>query len=107
MKLREWDYEFGPSGGWTEVEYPDDLVKAFVDWFRVNKQWRERDDTGPMVFRHFKRFQDNLNDAKNDAARAAVRDPCTALTAAGNPCKNTVDVVDGLCHIHRRTLAAV
>lgn len=110
MKLTEWDYEFGQSGGMVEVEYPDHVIKKFVDWFRLNKQWREREDTGEMVFRRFLHFENELTDAKNDAARAdAAAKPvaCTKTTKAGNPCKNTTGVVDGLCHIHRRTLAAV
>lgn len=106
MKLREWDYTHGGSGGFVEVEYPDEVIQDFVNWFRTKRQWRERDAT-ELVFLHWMRFERHLTDARNAQALIdAVAEPesCTAETKAGNPCKNMVGVENGLCHIHRRTL---
>lgn len=112
MHLREWDYNAGPSGGWVEVEYPDEPIKKFVDYLRVSKQWREDPE---LVYRRWMQFERELTDVRNAAARpvevpaADVVIQCSGKTKAGEPCRITHGIQDGLCHIHRpyRPLAAV
>lgn len=101
MKLREWDHN---AQGYTEVEYPDAPIKAFVDWFRTTKQWREHPEE---CFHRFMRFQRELVDAQTDAhrAEAAQKAPCSATTASGDPCKGKA-VRDGLCIAHVKVTQA-
>ena len=101
MQLREWDHDAGPSGGYVEVEYPDDIIKDFVNYFRVNKQWREDPE---LVYARWLVFERKLTDARNQAATQTVR--CTAETKSGQPCRITNSVEGGVCAIHRRALAA-
>ena len=62
MLLKEWNWN---AQRYDEVEYPDELVKEFVDWLRVNKQWRESSDPGRDVYTRFRRFEDRLADHRN------------------------------------------
>ena len=105
MQLKEWDHGAGPSGGYVEVEYPDDIIKGFVNYFRVNKQWRERENM-EMVYHHWLKFERELTEARNQAAKQIDPDVCTAKTKSGEPCQITNSVEDGLCAIHRRALVA-
>ncbi len=104
MELREWDHNAGPSGGFVEVEYPDDIIKDFVNYFRINKQWREDPE---IVYRRWLVFERELTDARNARNQAIAtqntENRCTALTKSGDPCQVTNSVEDGLCAIHRRT----
>lgn len=70
MKLKEWDWN---KQQYVEVEYPDEIVKDFVDRLRNTKQWRESPDPGRDVYTMFRRFEGNLADAKARAAREAVK----------------------------------
>lgn len=104
MKLKEWSYEHGESGGWVYPDYPDEIIQKFIEYFRITKRWREDPE---LVFQRWLVFERELTEAKNAAAlEAAQDDVCTAVTKAGAPCKNTMAVIDGLCAIHRRALAA-
>ena len=103
MKLREWDHNAGPSGRYVEVEYPDEIVKAFVDYFRVNKLWRE---DLPLAYARWMKLERELTEARNQAAKQTADGQCTAETKSGEPCRITNSVEDGLCAIHRRALVA-
>ncbi len=107
MKLREWSYEHGDSGGWVEVEYPDEIIQEFMDFMLNNRQWPEQLE---IMYNRFLKLRRDLTDAKNEAALGAAAQEgsqlCTAVTKAGTACKNTMAVEDGLCAIHRRKLVA-
>jgi hypothetical protein len=103
VQLREWDHDAGPSGQYVEVEYPDDIIKGFVNYFRVTKQWREDPE---LVYARWLVFERKLTEARNEAAAEAVDRRCTAKTKSGEPCRITNSVEDGVCAIHRRALAA-
>ena len=103
MQLREWDHEAGPSGSYVEVEYPDEIVKKFVNYFRLNKQWREDPE---LVYARWLVFERELTEARNQAATQTADNECTAPTKTGKPCGITNSVVDGVCAIHRRALVA-
>ncbi len=103
MQLREWDHDAGPSGSYVEVEYPDEIIKEFVNYFRVNKQWREDPE---LVYARWLVFERKLTEARNQAATEAADSRCTARTKSGEPCRITNSVEGGVCAIHRRALAA-
>ncbi len=103
MQLREWDHDAGPSGRYVEVEYPDDIIKDFVNYFRVNKQWREDPE---LVYARWLVFERKLTEARNQAAKQTADSRCTATTKSGEPCRITNSVEGGVCAIHRRALAA-
>ena len=103
MRLKEWDHEAGPSGSYVEVEYPDDIIKGFVDWFRVTKAWREDTD---LAYAWWLVFERKLTEARNQAATQTAESRCTATTKSGEPCRITNSVEGGVCAIHRRALAA-
>ncbi len=71
MKLKEWDYNQGPSGGWVETEHPDKIIKEFVEFALLNKQWPEQLE---IMYNRFLKFKRDLTDARNDAALEAARD---------------------------------
>ena len=98
MKLKSWDWE---NERYEEVEYPDEIIKDFVDFMRLNKQWPERLE---IMYNRFLAFQRDLTDVRNE--RALETAVCTAVTKAGEACKGSIDVQDGLCSIHRRALVA-
>lgn len=105
MELREWDDKVGPSGHFVEVEYPDKIVKDFVDYFRCTKRWRERDEL-ELIYHRWLKFERELTEWRNEANLQAARQPeqvagCTGKTRAGNPCQIKHGIVDGKCHIHR------
>ncbi len=104
MNLKEWDYDSGPSGGYVDRPYPDEVIKAFVDFMRNNNQWQDNPD---LVVDRYRHFEKDLTEARNAGALALAAGDCTAITKSGRACKNTTGVVDGLCAIHRRALAAV
>ena len=64
VTLKEWDWD---AQNFIEREYPYHIIKKFVDDLRNKKQWIE-DTTSQEVWRRFQRFQENLTDAKNEAA---------------------------------------
>ncbi|KKN06682.1 hypothetical protein LCGC14_1074790 [marine sediment metagenome] len=103
MQLREWDYEAGPSGRYVEVEYPDDIIKGFVDYLRNTKQWRENPE---VVYARWLVLERQLTEARNEAATQAADSRCTARTKSGEPCRITNSVEGGVCAIHRRALVA-
>ena len=103
MQLREWDHDAGPSGRYVEVEYPDEIVKKFVNYFRLNKQWREDPE---LVYARWLVFERELTEARNQAAKQTADGRCTAETKSGDPCRITNSVEGGVCAIHRRALAA-
>ncbi len=103
MRLKEWDHGAGPSGGYVEVEYPDEIIKAFVDYFRVNKQWREDPE---IVYARWLVLERELTESRNQAAKHVAEGGCTAPTKSGEPCKITFGIEDGICAIHRRALVA-
>ena len=103
MQLKEWNYDAGPSGRYVEVEYPDAIIKDFVDFFRVTKAWRE--DT-PLAYARWLKLERELTEARNQAATQAADGRCTAETKSGEPCRITNSVEGGVCAIHRRALAA-
>ncbi len=103
MKLKEWSYEHGDSGGWIYVDYPDEIIQEFMDFMLNNRQWPEQLE---IMYNRFLRLRRDLTDAKNEAALEAARDACTAVTKAGTSCRNTMAIEDGLCAIHRRKLVA-
>jgi hypothetical protein len=102
MKLREWDFSHGPSGGYVEVEYPDSVVKAFVDWFRTTSQWKESPE---QAYARWLKFERELTEAKEDAAQKAAVAGCPAPTLSGEPCKARV-TASGLCAAHTKAQAA-
>ncbi len=104
MKLKEWGYEHGDSGGWIYVEYPDEIIQEFMDFMLNNRQWPEQLE---IMYNRFLKLRRDLTDAKNEAALEVAQGVCMATTATGTPCKVRVDVVDWRCHIHRRNLVAV
>lgn len=71
MLLREWDWS---AQAYVEVEYPDEVVKKFVDTLRNNKQWRESPDPGRDVYSMFRRFEDALSDARQEVAKKKAAD---------------------------------
>ncbi len=99
MFLKEWDWDLE---SFVEREYPDEIIKGFVDFIRLNNQWPDN----PIMVRDRKsHLERELTEHRNEMARQKdVQERCTAVTAAGGPCKVKVDIVDGLCHIHRRSL---
>ncbi len=99
MKLKEWSYEHGDSGGWIYVDYPDEIIQEFMDFTLNNRQWPEQLE---IMYNRFLKLRRDLTDAKNEAALEAARHACTAITKAGTPCQNTMAVENGLCAIHRR-----
>ena len=103
MKLKYWNYDLGESGGYDEIDHPDEIIKSFMEFVLLNKQWPERLE---IMYNRFLKLKRDLTDAENEAAREATEVACTAQTKAGAPCRNTVGVEDGLCHIHRRALVA-
>ena len=103
MQLREWDHNAGPSGGYVEVEYPDSIIKEFVDYFRVNKAWREDPE---IIYARWLKFERDLTEVHNQAAQQKADNRCTTLTRSGQPCRITNSVEDGVCAIHRRALVA-
>ena len=70
MKLKEWDYNQGPSGGWVETEHPDKIIKEFVEFALLNKQWPEQLE---IMYNRFLKFKRDLTDARNDAALDAAK----------------------------------
>ncbi len=103
MQLREWDHDAGPSGRYVEVEYPDSIIKDFVNYFRVNKAWRE--DT-PLAYARWLVFERKLTEARNEAATQTADSQCTVATKLGARCRITNSVEGGVCAIHRRALVA-
>ncbi len=103
MQLREWDDTAGPSGGYVEVEYPDSIIKEFVDYFRTTKRWREDPE---IVYARWMVFERNLTEVRNQRANRIASNVCTATTKSGEPCRITNSVEGGVCAIHRRALAA-
>lgn len=101
MKLKEWDWD---NQCYIEREYPDEPIKAFVDFMRNNNQWRDNPD---LVVDRYRHFHNDLNDIRNEQAPARDAAACKAVTKSGRPCKVTTSIEDGLCAIHRRALAAV
>jgi hypothetical protein len=99
MKLKEWAWD---EQCYVEVEYPDAPIKAFVEFFRNGKQWRENPE---QCFARWMKLERELTDAKNDAAKEAPADRCTATTKAGEPCKGKA-IEDGLCMSHVRAARA-
>jgi hypothetical protein len=95
VKLREWDFNAANQGAYAEVDYPEAIVKEFVDWFRNTRQWRESPE---MVYARWLKFERELTDFRNSGEPA---DPsmCSALTKTGEPCKGKA-VRDGLCIAH-------
>jgi hypothetical protein len=102
VKLKEWNWD---TQQYDEFEYDDEIIKGFVEYFRLNKQWREDPD---VVFARWLKFERDLTDARNDAATLAapLADRCTADTKSGNPCRNTIGIENGICAVHRRALVA-
>jgi hypothetical protein len=92
VKLKEWDYD---AQHFAQREYPDEIIKEFVDWFRVTKAWRE--DT-EMVFAHWLKLERDLTDAREEAASTAK---CWAPTKSGAQCEGR-PVEDGLCMAHAK-----
>jgi hypothetical protein len=104
VKLQEWDDKVGPSGSFVEVEYPDKVIKEFVDYFRCTKRWRERDEM-ELIYHRWLKFERELTDCRNEANRPAVQaDKCAGTTKSGDPCRITHSIEGGLCAIHRRAL---
>ena len=108
MRLKEWDYDYGDSGGWVGVEYPDEIIKGFMDFTLNNRQWPEQLE---IMYNRFLKLKRDLTDARNEAATpkdwdAVAEGYCHAETKAGNPCQNTYHLKDGLCAIHRKMLVA-
>ncbi len=100
MKLKEWDAN---AQRFIEREYPDSLIKPFVDWMRGSKQWRESDDGDRRVYWKFIDFEKELTRFRNDQAMAQAVAPetCSGETAAGTRCKRTTGLVDGRCRSHQ------
>ncbi len=103
MQLREWDDKAGPSGGFVEIEYPDEIIKEFVDYFRTTKRWREDPE---IVYARWMVFERNLTEVRNQRANRIADSRCTAPTKSGEPCRIMNSVEGGVCAIHRRTLVA-
>ena len=101
MFLKEWDWDLQ---GFVEVEYPDGIIKSFVEFMRTNNQWQDHHD---LVVDRYRHLQRELTDAHNAAALAKPPPACTTETATGQPCKIDKGIVDGRCHIHRRALVDV
>jgi hypothetical protein len=38
VKLKEWSYEHGESGGWVYPDYPDEIIQKFIEYFRITKR---------------------------------------------------------------------
>ncbi len=118
MRLKEWDTSSAQHGAYIEREYPDAIVKAFIDWTRNTRQWREAPE---LVYQRWLKMERELADFRNAApVRIGQQGPgagggeegveappdvehCTALTKAGAPCKGKA-VQDGLCMSHLRAL---
>ncbi len=105
MHLKEWNWE---NEQFEEVEYPDEIIKKFIDFARLNKQWPEQLE---IMYNRYLVFHRELTDARNEAAAPkdwdAVSDGyCHAETKSGDPCQNTDHLKDGLCPIHRKMLVA-
>ena len=96
MKLREWDWDLE---NFVEREYPDEIIKSFVEFMRTNNQWQDHPD---LVVDRYRHLQRELTDAYNAAPKTLL--VCTAETATGQPCRINKGIVDGFCHIHRRSL---
>ncbi len=103
MRLKEWDDTAGPSGGYVEVEYPDSIIKEFVDYFRTTKRWREDPE---IVYARWMVFERNLTEVRNQAAQQTADNVCTVATKLGARCRITNSVEGGVCAIHRRALVA-
>ena len=106
MKLKYWNYDLGESGEYDEIEYPNEIIKEFVDFLRLNKQWPERLE---IMYNRFLVFQRDLTEVRNERALEAANQEirCTATTKSGERCKRTTGIRDGICAVHRRTLAVV
>lgn len=98
MKLREWQWD---QQSYAEVEYPDAPIKAFVDFFRTTKQWRENPE---QVFARWMKFERELTEARNAIAEG-LAEACTETTKAGEPCRGKV-VSGGLCMAHLKASKA-
>ena len=101
MTIKTWDWD---NQCYVEVEYPDEPIKAFVDFMCNNNQWQDNPDLVVDRYRHFRR---DLTEIRNQQALAMDAAACKAVTKSGRPCKVTISIEDGLCAIHRRALAAV
>ncbi len=77
MKLKEWGWD---SGQYEEVEYPDEICKGFIDYFRTAKQSRESPE---IIYNRCLKFERDLTDARNDAALAAAKSKAEVVEAAG------------------------
>lgn len=108
MFLKEWDFD---NQCFAEVEYPDGIIKSLIDFLRNNNQWR---DEPRLVGDRLHHFERELTDVRNERATLKaledkpppVRATCTGQTKAGEPCRSTIGVEDGLCAVHRRARVA-
>ena len=98
MKLKDYDWDLQLE---VEVEYPDHIIQKFINYLRLNKQWRESPE---IVYNRFLVLQRDLTDARNDAALEAAKQGirCSATTKSGEQCKRTTGIRDGLCVVHQR-----
>ncbi len=60
MKLTEYNWDTQLN---EEIDYPDEPIKAFVDFFRVTKQWRESPE---VVYQHWLMFERELTAIRNE-----------------------------------------
>ena len=69
MQLREWNYELGPSGGFDQVDYPDELIAPFVEFFRKTSLWHNNMD---VIEEKVLTLQRKLTEHRNKVSQAAA-----------------------------------
>ena len=105
MKLKYWNYDLGDSGGYDEIDHPDEIIKEFMEFVLLNRQWPEQLE---IMYNRFLKLKRDLTDAANERALEEANQEirCTATTRAGERCKRTTGIRDGICAVHRRSLVA-
>lgn len=100
MKLKEWNWE---NEQFEEVEQPDHVIKAFMEFVLLNKQWPEQLE---IMYLRFLKLRRDLTDHRNDLALEAAKDDtlrCAGITVAGEPCE--LDATHGsFCDEHETAL---
>ncbi len=102
MKLKEWNWD---NQQFEQVEQPDEIIKPFMEFVLLNKQWPEQLE---LMYQRFLALKRELTDWHNaraleEAAADALR--CTATTSSGERCKR--DATEGsFCEGHTELVAA-
>lgn len=87
MKLKQWDWN---TGKFIEIDYPDEIVREFVDFLRNSKSWWYGEEGLRIVHRRLQTMDEKLaefrhNDGSKPVAAPVVAAPVEAAPAAATP----------------------